>query len=154
MTFDDEVEYFQYWFMVCGIMVWIPTSIMLVSYVIIWFKLRHSLKAFPYLSIQSRVARSRRKIIHMLLILFLLELVCWAPWQFYLVFDYHVWKSKHDGIPREDVRNTLCLWDTFPWFFWISVCVLGWRSCTHLKRCQVLHDLFEQCRQSNSLWIW
>ena len=112
VTFDDEVEYFQYWFMVCGIMVWIPTSIMLVSYVIIWFKLRHSLKAFPYLSIQSRVARSRRKIIHMLLILFLLELVCWAPWQFYLVFDYHVWKSKHDGIPREDVRDTL--WDTFP----------------------------------------
>ena len=104
-----EVEYFQYWFMVCGIMVWIPTSIMLISYVIIWFKLRHSLKAFPYLSIQSRVARSRKKIIHMLLILFLLELVCWAPWQFYLVFDYHVWKSKQSGVPNENVRDTFSL---------------------------------------------
>ena len=88
-------------------MVWIPTFIMLISYVVIWFKLRQSVKSFPYLSIQSQIARSRRKIMHMLLLLFLLELVCWAPWQFYLVFDYHVWKEKQNGIPNENVNNQI-----------------------------------------------
>ena len=73
-------------------MIWIPTLIMSSAYGIIWFKLRDSFKAFPYLSEQSRIARSRRRVIRMLFVLILIELICWSPWQFFYVCEYIIYK--------------------------------------------------------------
>ena len=70
------------------ITVWIPTIIMLITYGFIFNKLTKSIKSLPYLSIQSRIARSRRKVMQMLFILLMLELICWAPWQVFTLYDW------------------------------------------------------------------
>ena len=70
-------------------MVWIPTLLMLASYSYIMNVLRKSTKAFPYLSNQSRIVRSRRKLIRMLFILMIVQLICWAPWQASVIVPFH-----------------------------------------------------------------
>ena len=68
--------------------------IMLMTYSFIIIKLRKSIKSFPYLSVQSRLARSRKKVIQMLILLLITELVCWAPWEFQIVFDFVYYKQR------------------------------------------------------------
>ena len=85
-------------------MIWFPTVIMIASFAFIWVKLRKSYKAFPYLSIQSKVARSRKKVIMMLLILLVVEIVCWAPWYISIIYEFHKWeKISVPGNPKPDV---------------------------------------------------
>jgi hypothetical protein len=85
---DLRYQFFNYWFILCVIMIWIPTILMIFAYNMISFKLRLSLKAFPYLSQQSRIARSRQKVIQMLFVLIIIELICWAPWQIYILIQF------------------------------------------------------------------
>ena len=61
---------------------------MIYAYTTISFKLRQSLKAFPYLSQQSRIARSRQKVIQMLFLLIIIELICWGPWQLFVLCEF------------------------------------------------------------------
>ena len=82
------IEYQAMWLILLAIMVWIPLLVMSGAFIIIWFKLRQSFKAFPYLSYQSNNARSRGKAIKMLLFLIIIELICWAPWAFFIVCEY------------------------------------------------------------------
>lgn len=84
----DKNIYYAYWLGFLTITIWIPSIIMLITYAFIINKLRKSIKSFPYLSVQSRLARSRKKVIQMLIILIITELVCWAPWQFQTVVDF------------------------------------------------------------------
>ena len=76
------------WLILLTIMVWVPLLVMSVTFVVIWIKIRHSFKTFPYLSHQSYNARSRKKVIRMLLFLIVMELICWAPWSFFVICDY------------------------------------------------------------------
>ena len=76
------------WLILLTIMVWVPLFVMSVTFVVIWIKIRYSFKTFPYLSHQSYNARSRKKVIRMLLLLILMELICWAPWSFFVICDY------------------------------------------------------------------
>ena len=68
--------------------IWFPTVVMVFAYTIIWFKLRKAAKAFPYLSQQSRISRSRRKVVQMLYVLIIIELICWGPWQFFTLMSF------------------------------------------------------------------
>merc|ERR1711935_1088949 len=68
-TQDLSYKFYNYWFVLCVIIIWIPTIMMIFGYTTIWLKLRQAFKAFPYLSQQSRIARSRRKVIQMLFVL-------------------------------------------------------------------------------------
>ena len=78
------------------------------GYTTIWLKLRQSFKAFPYLSQQSRIARSRQKVIKMLFVLIIIELICWAPWQIYIIIEFifrHLFDVSDTGIlPYPEVR--------------------------------------------------
>ena len=85
---DIENIYYGYWLVYMIIAVWIPSIIMLITYGFIFNKLTKSIKSLPYLSIQSRIARSRRKVMQMLFVLLLLELICWAPWQIFTLYDW------------------------------------------------------------------
>ena len=87
-TMDLSYRFFNYWFVLCVIIIWIPTIMMIFGYTKIWLKLRKSFKAFPYLSQQSRIARSRRKVIQMLFVLIIIELICWTPWQIYILIEF------------------------------------------------------------------
>ena len=82
------IPYLNYWTTLCAFMIWLPLMIMLTSFVFIYQKLSKSTKAFPYLSVQSKVARSRKKVIGMLLILIIIEIICWAPWMLWIIFQY------------------------------------------------------------------
>ena len=106
---DLRYQFFNYWFILCVIMIWIPTILMIFAYNMISFKLRLSLKAFPYLSQQSRIARSRQKVIQMLFILIIIELICWGPWQFYVLceFIFHWIYDVENGEVFPDVRSLL-----------------------------------------------
>ena len=90
-------------------MIWIPTAIMFFAYTLIWFKLRKASKAFPYLSNQSRIARSRQKVIHMLFMLIIIELICWGPWQFWILCEYIIHKYYSSNVPgvRFNLFNVL-----------------------------------------------
>ena len=81
-------------------MIWIPATIMFFAYTMIWFKLRKASKAFPYLSQQSRIARSRQKVIHMLFLLIIIELICWGPWQFFTLCEYITHKYYASNPPE------------------------------------------------------
>ena len=102
-------KYFDYWLVLCAIMIWIPTAIMFFAYTLIWFKLRKASKAFPYLSNQSRIARSRQKVIHMLFMLIIIELICWGPWQFWILCEYIIHKYYSSNVPgvRFNLFNVL-----------------------------------------------
>ena len=95
---DLTYQFYDYWLVLCAIMIWIPTTIMFFAYTWIWFKLRKASKAFPYLSHQSRIARSRKKVIHMLFMLIIIELICWGPWQFWIICEYIIHKY-YSSIP-------------------------------------------------------
>ena len=96
---DLTHKYFDYMVVLCAIMIWIPTAIMFFAYTLIWFKLRKASKAFPYLSNQSRIARSRQKVIHMLFMLIIIELICWGPWQFWILCEYVIHKYYSSNVP-------------------------------------------------------
>ena len=85
---DLSYQFYNYWFALCVIIIWIPTIMMFYGYTTIWLKLRQSFKAFPYLSQQSRIARSRQKVVKMLFALIIIELICWAPWQIYVILEF------------------------------------------------------------------
>ena len=108
---DLRYQFYNYWFILCVIMIWIPTILMIFAYNMISFKLRLSLKAFPYLSQQSRIARSRQKVIQMLFVLIIIELICWGPWQFYVLceFIFHHIYDVENGEVFPDVRSSTYL---------------------------------------------
>ena len=85
---DLTYQYYTYWFILCAVMIWIPIVIMCFAYTMIWLKVRKAFKPFPYLSQQSRIARSRLKVIQMLFVLIIIELICWGPWQFFVIFEF------------------------------------------------------------------
>ena len=85
---DLTYQFYNYWLVLCGIIIWFPTAMMFFAYTLIWWKLKKASKAFPYLSQPSRIARSRQKVIHMLLLLIIVELICWGPWQFFILCEY------------------------------------------------------------------
>ena len=82
-------SWYAYYVTLTALVVWIPTLLMLASYSYIMNVLRKSTKAFPYLSNQSRIVRSRRKLIRMLFILMIVQLICWAPWQASVIVPFH-----------------------------------------------------------------
>ena len=57
---------------------------------------------FGVFSEQSRIARSRNKVIRMLFVLFLVQVICWGPWQFHVVYDAYVWYND----PLNEPVNT------------------------------------------------
>ena len=93
---NEYYQYYNYWVILCAIMIWVPTFMMIFAYSIIWCKLRKASKAFPYLSHQSRLARSRNKVIQMLYILIIIELICWGPWQFYTLLNFSIHQYSFD----------------------------------------------------------
>jgi len=88
--FDDKSRsnrtFDLYWLLLISVTVWIPSLIMLSSFGFLFYKLKRSVRMFPYLSEQSRVVRIRSQVIRMLFVLMLFNLVCWAPWQAYTMF--------------------------------------------------------------------
>ena len=98
---DLTYEFYSYWLLLCALMIWIPTIIMCFAYTLIWFEFRKASKAFPYLSQQSRITRSRQKVIKMLFALIIVELICWGPWQFFTIWQYIITHSNN--VP--DVRS-------------------------------------------------
>ena len=98
---DLTSEFYSYWLLLCALMIWIPTIIMCFAYTLIWFEFRKASKAFPYLSQQSRISRSRKKVIKMLFALIIVELICWGPWQFFTIWQYIITHSNN--VP--DVRS-------------------------------------------------
>ena len=82
-------QYYVYFLTITAIVVWMPTLLMFASYFYIMNMLRKSTKAFPYLSNQSRIVRSRRKLIQMLFVLMVVQLICWAPWQASVIVPYY-----------------------------------------------------------------
>jgi hypothetical protein len=86
---------------------------MIFGYTTIWMKLRQSFKAFPYLSQQSRIARSRRKVIQMLFVLIIIELICWAPWQIYtliqFIFHHMIDDTGHLPSPEVIFKSLVCV---------------------------------------------
>ena len=97
-TQDLSYKFYNYWFVLCVIIIWIPTIMMVFGYTTIWLKLRQAFKAFPYLSQQSRIARSRRKVIQMLFVLIIIELICWTPWQIYILIEF-ILRHTTDVLP-------------------------------------------------------
>ena len=98
------MAYLNYWTTLCVFMIWLPLMIMLTSFVFIYQKLSKSIKAFPYLSVQSKVARSRKKVIGMLLILIVIEIICWAPWMLWITFQYiNFIKSEKSHVNNQKV---------------------------------------------------
>ena len=98
------MAYLNYWTTLCVFMIWLPLMIMLTSFVFIYQKLSKSIKAFPYLSVQSKVARSRKKVIGMLLILIVIEIICWAPWMLWITFQYiNFIKSEKSKVKNQKV---------------------------------------------------
>ena len=69
-------------------LVWIPTLTMALCYGMILFRLRQSSKKFPYLSEESRLARTRGEVVKKLCLLLFVQFVCWFPWQFFTLYDY------------------------------------------------------------------
>ena len=98
-------EFLIYWISLCVIMIWFPLVIMITSFGFIYYKLKKSLKAFPYLSHQSKVARSRKKVIHMLLMLIIIEIICWSPWQSWIIFQFHLWNNYNET--PEDIPDVI-----------------------------------------------
>ena len=96
---DLSYKFYNYWFVLCVIIIWIPTIMMIFGYTTIWLKLRQAFKAFPYLSQQSRIARSRRKVIQMLSVLIIIELICWTPWQIYILIEFILRHTTGDTLP-------------------------------------------------------
>ena len=101
-------SYMRYWVLLCAFLIWLPLLIMVTSFGCIYFKLRRSIKSFPYLSIQSRVARSRRKVISMLLILITVEIVCWSPWLYFVISQYVYMKGE---LEQDDQSNQVRLYN-------------------------------------------
>lgn len=98
------MAYLNHWTTLCVFMIWLPLMIMLTSFVFIYQKLSKSIKAFPYLSVQSKVARSRKKVIGMLLILIVIEIICWAPWMLWITFQYiNFVKSEKSKVKNQKV---------------------------------------------------
>ena len=77
-----------------ALLIWLPSASMGIGFVVIWYRLRQSKKAFPYMSVQSRIARSRRKVINMLGFLLALELICWFPWMMFTIIESIVFYYK------------------------------------------------------------
>ena len=99
LEIDEEshgLDFLIYWIILCVVMIWFPLVIMITSFGFIYYKLRKSLKAFPYLSHQSKVARSRKKVIHMLLMLIIIEIICWSPWQSWIIYQFNYWNKYKD----------------------------------------------------------
>ena len=84
----DLSRYYAHVLGLVVIMIWIPFIILSIAFIFIWIKMRQSLKIFPYLSVPSRIIRSRQKAIRMLFILNMVHLICWSPWQFYTITNY------------------------------------------------------------------
>ena len=100
------LDFLIYWIILCVVMIWFPLVIMITSFGFIYYKLRKSLKAFPYLSHQSKVARSRKKVIHMLLMLIIIEIICWSPWQSWIIYQFNYWikyKDHPNDIPDVNI---------------------------------------------------
>ena len=83
---------------------------MFIAYTFIWLKLKKASKAFPYLSQPSRIARSRQKVINMLFLLIIVELICWGPWQFFILTEY-VMHNYFDKRPDVSLKNFLDIID-------------------------------------------
>ena len=104
---DLTYQYYTYWFILCATMIWIPIVIMCFAYTMIWLKVRKASKAFPYLSQQSRIARSRLKVIQMLFVLIIIELICWSPWQLVVIFDFILYPNYDLNENYPDVRYSI-----------------------------------------------
>ena len=86
------IKYQAMWLILLTIMVWVPLLVMTATFIVIWVKIRHSFKSFQYSSYQSSNARSRKKVIRMLLFLIVMELICWAPWAFFIISDFIIYQ--------------------------------------------------------------
>jgi hypothetical protein len=85
---EKLIQYQTMWLILLALIVWVPLLAMSTTFIVIWFKLQQSLRAFPYLSKQSSYARTRRRAIKMLFFLIIMELICRAPWTLYIICDY------------------------------------------------------------------
>ena len=104
MKFESQIilgagndPYYIYYLTITALVVWMPTLLMFGSYAYIMNVLRKSTKAFPYLSNQSRIVRSRRKLIQMLFVLMIVQLICWAPWQATVIVPYYNLHHPSEG---------------------------------------------------------
>ena len=105
---DGFLRYMVHWIFLCLIMIWVPLLIMVTAFASIYFKLNQSIKTFPYLSIQSKVARSRRKVIRMLMILIVVEIICWSPWLIFIITQYtHIKGQEEDDDEQVIIANNL-----------------------------------------------
>ena len=103
--------YYTYWLILLALMIWIPTMVMFTAFIVISFRLRHANRSFTYLSPQSRIARSRRKVIRMLFFLIVIELICWSPWAFFNVGEVILDKQYGGGHPEVNVAE-ICVYST------------------------------------------
>ena len=149
--------FLNYWSILCIIMIWFPLLIMIISFGFIYYKLSKSLKAFPYLSIQSKVARSRKKVIHMLLFLIIVEIICWIPWQSWIIFNLINWNKYKDTDPEEvpDVNQSFpSYWSFSIWSLFSVYELLEQKNWASFTATEILYGFLEQCNQSIGLWLW
>ena len=150
LEIDEEShgrEFLIYWISLCVIMIYFPLVIMITSFGFIYYKLRKSLKAFPYLSHQSKVARSRKKVIHMLLMLIIIEIICWSPWQSWIIFQFNYWNNYKDH--PEDIPDVIDFFDKLVInssnLLFSVCCNLEPKCWTSFVSFKVLHGVLEQC---------
>ena len=146
-------QYNTYWFILCAVMIWIPIVIMCFAYTMIWLKLRKASKAFPYLSQQSRIARSRLKVIQMLFILIIIELICWGPWQFFVIFEFILYPNYDLAENYPEVRYSISLKIILYHVVFISFFPVVEQRGPSFERYQILLYTFQQCIKSYHLWI-
>ena len=108
LEIDEEshgLGFLQYWIALFVPMVWLPFVIMVASVVLLYLKLKHSEKAFSNLSLSSKISRTRGKINGLLLLLIVIELLCYSPWISWIFFQYNYWNNYLDN--PEDIPDVI-----------------------------------------------
>lgn len=138
-----------YWLVLLGLLVWIPTIVMVVCYFLIFKQLNASKNRFPYMSAQSRVTRSRQKVIQTLVFLLLVQIISWFPWQFFTLYDAFVIYLNNGSFDADSVYTHVIgpiLYDVKYFFVFtgsaLNPILYGYRSDTMRKAFKLTFPCF------------
>ncbi|TRY80329.1 hypothetical protein TCAL_10176 [Tigriopus californicus] len=138
-----------YWLALLGLLVWIPTIVMVVCYFLIFKQLNASKNKFPYMSAQSRVARSRQKVIQTLVFLLVVQIISWFPWQFFTLYDAFVLYLNNGSFDADSVYTHIIgpiLYDVKYYFVFtgsaLNPILYGYRSDTMRKAFKLTFPCF------------
>ncbi|CAG0890994.1 unnamed protein product, partial [Cyprideis torosa] len=101
-----------YWIMLLGLMVWIPVTLMIISYSIIFCKLRHLIERQR--NVHPIRARQKKQILKMLFIVLVIFCVSWLPFNiFVLVDEFKAEASKNSILKRYKIYRYVALYMSF-----------------------------------------